>query len=63
MRANDFDSLRVPCGGKRRLDGQPCEALSVPVSGAVGGTVAVCSTGLRTVEGNARVTANLHNRR
>jgi hypothetical protein len=49
---------RVPCGGKRRRDGQPCEALSVPGNRRCkwhGG----CSTGPRTAEGKAKVTGNL----
>lgn len=49
---------RVRCGAKRRRDGQPCEALSVPGKRRCkwhGG----CSTGPRTAEGKARVTANL----
>jgi hypothetical protein len=51
--------LRVPCGGRRRSDGKPCEALSVPGKRRCkwhGG----CSTGPRTAEGKATVTANLH---
>ncbi|MFP7721416.1 HGGxSTG domain-containing protein [Lysobacter sp. A3-1-A15] len=60
-RANDFGSLvaaRVVCGAKRRRDGQPCEAHSVPGKRRCkwhGG----CSTGPRTAEGKARVTSNL----
>jgi hypothetical protein len=53
--------LRVPCGGRRRRDGQPCEALSVPGKRRCkwhGGF----STGPRTPEGIARVTANLPSR-
>ena len=53
--------MRVPCGGKRRRDGLPCQALSVPGKRRCkwhGG----CSTGPRTPEGLARVTANLPNR-
>lgn len=49
---------RVPCGGKRRRDGEPCTALSVPGKRRCkwhGG----CSTGPRTPEGKAKVTANL----
>jgi len=49
---------RVICGARRRRDGQPCEALSVPGKKRCkwhGG----CSTGPRTPEGKARVTANL----
>ncbi|MBB6243075.1 hypothetical protein HDE79_002533 [Rhodanobacter sp. MP1X3] len=52
---------RAVCGGRRRSDGQPCEALSVPGKQRCkwhGG----CSTGPRTVEGKARVTANLPTR-
>lgn len=52
---------RVVCGGRRRRDGQPCEALSLPGKRRCkwhGG----CSTGPRTVEGKARVTANLRSR-
>ncbi|SHM18657.1 hypothetical protein SAMN05428972_2758 [Rhodanobacter sp. OK091] len=54
-------SKRVVCGGRRRRDGKPCEALSVPGKRRCkwhGG----CSTGPRTVEGKARVTANLRSR-
>lgn len=58
-RANDLgDLVRFPCGARRRRDGQPCEALSVPGKRRCkwhGG----CSTGPRTVEGKAKVTANL----
>jgi hypothetical protein len=53
--------MRVPCGGKRRSDGQPCQALSVPGKRRCkwhGG----CSTGPRTAEGKAKVTANLPKR-
>lgn len=49
---------RVPCGGKRRSDGKPCEALSEPGKRRCkwhGG----CSTGPRTAKGKARSTANL----
>ena len=52
---------RVPCGGKRRRDGKPCEALSVPGKRRCkwhGG----CSTGPRTDAGKARSRANLPNR-
>ena len=59
--ANDFEGVRVPCGGKRRSDGQPCEALSVRGKRRCkwhGG----CSTGPRTTEGKAKVTANLPKR-
>ncbi|WP_082542696.1 HGGxSTG domain-containing protein [Rhodanobacter sp. Root561] len=58
-RANDLAALlRVPCGARRRRDGHPCEALSVPGKRRCkwhGG----CSTGPRTAEGKARVAANL----
>lgn len=50
--------MRVPCGGKRRRDGKPCEALSVPGKRRCrwhGGM----STGPKTAEGKAKVTANL----
>ncbi len=50
---------RVVCGARRRRDGQPCQALSVPGKRRCkwhGG----CSTGPRTVEGRARVAANFH---
>ncbi len=53
---------RVVCGARRRGDGQPCEALSVPGKRRCkwhGG----CSTGPRTIEGKARVTASLRKRR
>lgn len=53
---------RMICGARRRCDGQPCQALSVPGKKRCkwhGG----CSTGPRTVEGKARVTANLPKRR
>lgn len=49
---------RVPCGGKRRRDGQPCQALSVPGKRRCkwhGGA----STGPKTPEGKARALANL----
>jgi len=49
---------RVPCGAKRRRDGQPCQALSVPGKRRCkwhGG----CSTGPKTAEGKARALANL----
>ena len=52
---------RVVCGGRRRSDGRPCEALSVPGKRRCkwhGG----CSTGPRTSEGKAKVTANLRKR-
>ena len=53
---------RVPCGGRRRSDGKPCEALSVPGKRRCkwhGGY----STGPRTAEGKAKVAANLRKRR
>ncbi len=49
---------RVPCGGKRRRDGQPCQALSVPGKRRCkwhGGA----STGPKTPEGKAKALANL----
>lgn len=49
---------RVVCGGRRRRDGKPCEALSVPGKRRCrwhGG----CSTGPRTPEGKIKVTRNL----
>lgn len=49
---------RVPCGGRRRRDGKPCEALSVPGKRRCkwhGG----CSTGPKTAEGKTRALANL----
>jgi len=49
---------RVTCGAKRRRDGQPCQAKSVPGKRRCkwhGG----CSTGPRTDEGKARARANL----
>lgn len=52
---------RVPCGAKRRRDGLPCEAPSVPGKRRCrwhGG----CSTGPKTAEGKARVTRNLPRR-
>lgn len=65
--ANDFGrcstgtgarQARVICGAKRRRDGQPCQALSVPGKRRCkwhGG----CSTGPRTNRGRARALANL----
>ncbi|WP_420852591.1 HGGxSTG domain-containing protein [Salinisphaera shabanensis] len=53
---------RVACGAKRRSDGEPCEAPSVPGKRRCkwhGG----CSTGPRTPEGKARVAENLNHRR
>lgn len=50
--------MRVPCGGRRRRDGKPCEALSVPGRRRCrwhGGM----STGPRTAEGIAKVSRNL----
>lgn len=49
---------RVICGARRRRDGQPCEALSMPGKKRCkwhGG----CSTGPRTAEGKGKVAANL----
>ena len=49
---------RVVCGARRRGDGQPCQALSVPGKRRCkwhGGM----STGPRTAQGKATVTANL----
>jgi len=49
---------RVPCGARRRRDGKPCEALSVPGKKRCrwhGGM----STGPRTPEGKAKVARNL----
>lgn len=51
-------TARVICGARRRRDGQPCEALSVPGKRRCrwhGG----CSTGPRTADGRARSLANL----
>jgi hypothetical protein len=53
--------MRVPCGARRRRDGLPCQAKSEPGKRRCrwhGG----CSTGPRTPEGIARVTANLPKR-
>lgn len=50
--------MRVRCGGKRRRDGKPCEALSVPGRRRCrwhGGM----STGPKTPEGKAKVMRNL----
>ncbi|TXH69875.1 MAG: hypothetical protein E6Q88_08990 [Lysobacteraceae bacterium] len=55
---NSPKQARVICGAKRRRDGQPCEALSVPGKRRCkwhGG----CSTGPRTDEGRARSMLNL----
>ena len=52
---------RVRCGARRRRDGMPCEALSVPGRRRCrwhGGL----STGPKTAEGIAKVTANLPRR-
>lgn len=60
--ASNLAGLRVPCGGKRRRDGQPCQALSVPGKRRCkwhGGM----STGPRTADGKTKVTANLPRRR
>lgn len=54
--------LRVPCGARRRRDGLPCEALSVPGKRRCkwhGGA----STGPRTDEGRMRSMANLRQNR
>lgn len=51
-------ALRVPCGARRRRDGLPCEALSVPGKRRCkwhGGN----STGPQTAKGLARSLANL----
>lgn len=53
---------RVVCGGRRRTDGQPCEALSVPGKRRCkwhGGY----STGPRTTDGKAKVARNFAKRR
>ncbi|NYE27310.1 hypothetical protein HDE78_000235 [Rhodanobacter sp. K2T2] len=53
--------MRVPCGGRRRCDGKPCEAPSVPGKRRCkwhGGY----STGPRTAEGKAKVAGNLPRR-
>lgn len=57
-------AVRVICGAKRRCDGQPCQALSLPGKRRCkwhGG----CSTGPRTDAGRAKALANLrqHQRR
>ena len=60
--ANYFEGLRVVCGARRRRDGKPCEALSVPGKRRCkwhGG----CSTGPRTAGGKAKAAANLLKRR
>lgn len=72
-RANDFGGMparlvatenrakqaaRVPCGARRRSDGQPCQALSVPGKRRCkwhGG----CSTGPRTESGRRAAISNL----
>lgn len=54
--------VRVVCGGKRRSDGKPCQALCDPGRRRCkwhGGY----STGPRTAKGKAKVTANLPNSR
>jgi hypothetical protein len=51
-------AIRVPCGARRRRDGQPCQALSVPGKRRCkwhGGS----STGPRTLDGATRSRANL----
>lgn len=56
------ETARVICGARRRRDGLPCEALSVPGKRRCkwhGG----CSTGPRTDEGRARALANLRQHR
>ena len=62
MRTDNFAAvLRVPCGARRRRDGQPCQAMSVPGKRLCkwdGG----CSTGPRTAAGKAKVTANFRKR-
>lgn len=53
---------RVVCGARRRRDGKPCEALSVPGKRRCkwhGGM----STGPRSAEGKAKVAANLPHRK
>jgi hypothetical protein len=65
-RANDFaarapSTPRVTCGARRRSDGEPCQALSVPGRRRCkwhGGM----STGPRSAEGKLRVAANLPRR-
>jgi hypothetical protein len=55
---NGPQQARIICGARRRRDGQPCKALSVPGKRRCkwhGG----CSTGPRTNEGRARALANL----
>ncbi|WP_425493689.1 HGGxSTG domain-containing protein [Noviluteimonas lactosilytica] len=50
--------VKVPCGGRRRCDGLPCEAPSIPGKRRCkwhGG----CSTGPRTSKGKAKVAFNL----
>jgi hypothetical protein len=50
--------MRVLCGGRRRRDGQPCQAKSVPGKRRCkwhGG----CSTGPRTPEGRTKALVNL----
>jgi hypothetical protein len=57
VRANKFGP-RVICGGRRRRDGKPCAALSVPGKRRCrwhGGM----STGPKTPEGKAKVMRNL----
>jgi len=58
---NGQSTTRVVCGARRRRDGQLCEALGVPGKKRCkwhGGL----STGPKTPEGRARVTANLPGR-
>lgn len=52
------NQTRVICGAKRRRDGQPCQGLSVPGKRRCkwhGG----CSTGLKTIQGQATAFRNL----
>jgi hypothetical protein len=58
QQSGDASRVRVPCGGRRRRDGKPCEAQSVPGKRRCrwhGGM----STGPRTAEGKRTVTGNL----
>lgn len=58
QRARQVSVPRVPCGARRRRDGQPCQALSVPGKWRCkwhGGA----STGPKTQEGKGRSIANL----
>lgn len=61
VRPRDSAGVRVPCGARRRRDGQPCEALSVPGKRRCkwhGG----CSTGPKTAAGKAKCAKNLPRR-